>query len=427
MQALLLAAGQSKRFQPLEDKNFFKLGGKFLLERQIEVLRKERIKKIIIVANKDNFRKINGLAHRLTGGLMTDVVVQKNPEEGMRGAILAAQKFLDQPTLITSTNDVIEASVVKKVLGVKNCDGVILAQKVKRYFPGGYLKIGKGKIFSIIEKPCPGKEPSNFVNIVFHFFREPQKLVEEIMKVSNKKDDGYEKALNQLFKKQKIVMIENSGEWIALKFPWHALDLMASFLMKQKRKISKGAQIAKTAILEGNVVIEDGAKVFDYAIVKNAWIGKNAVVGNHSLVRNSQISENTVVGSGSEVARSFIGANSWLHRNYLGDSIIAENVSLGSGVVCANLRLDEGDVKVVVGKKKINCGKNKFGCVIGKNSRVGVNTSFMPGVLIGENSFISSGLVVEKNIPSQAFFIIKWKTKTIKNKKITPTRAKLNN
>jgi len=427
MQALLLAAGQSKRFQPLEDKNFFKLGGKFLLERQIEVLRKEGVKKIIIVANKDNFRKIKALTHRLTGGLMTDVVAQKNPKEGMRGAILATRKFLDQPTLITSTNDVVEASVVKKALNVKNCDGVILAQKVKRYFPGGYLKVGKGRIFSIIEKPHPGKEPSNFVNIVFHFFHEPQKLVEEIMKVSNRKDDGYERALNQLFKKQKIVMIENSGEWIALKFPWHALDLMASFLVKQKCKISKGAQIAKTAILEGNVVIEDGAKVFDYAIVKNAWIGKNAVVGNHSLVRDSQISENAVVGGGSEVARSFIGANSWLHRNYLGDSIIAENVSLGSGVVCANLRLDEGDVKVVVNEKKINCGKNKFGCVIGKNSRVGVNTSFMPGVLIGENSLIGSGLVVEKNIPPQTFFTTKWKTKTVKNKKIIPTRAKPNN
>ncbi|MFH1546681.1 MAG: sugar phosphate nucleotidyltransferase [Patescibacteria group bacterium] len=366
IRAVLLAAGQSKRFQPLGDKNFFKLGEEFLIEKQVEILRKAGVKKIIFVANENNHKKIDELTHRLTGRLATAVVVQKNLAEGMRGAVLAAREFLDQPTLITSTNDVVETSAVKKVLNAKNCDGAILAQKVEKYFPGGYLKIGKGRIFSIVEKPQPGKEPSRFVNIVFHFFHEPQKLVDELTKASNKKDDGYERALNQLFKKQKFVAVENSEEWIALKFPWHALDLMANFLIKQKRKVSKKAQIAKTAILEGNVVIGDGAKIFDYAIVKNAWIGKNAVVGNHSLVRDSQISENAVIGSGSEVARSFVGANSWLHRNYIGDSIFAENVSLGSGAVCANLRLDEEEILVDIKGRKIGCGKNKLGCMVGK-------------------------------------------------------------
>ncbi|MBU1089368.1 NTP transferase domain-containing protein [Patescibacteria group bacterium] len=421
IRAVLLAAGQSKRFQPLGDKNFFKLGGRFLIEKQVETLRKAGVKKIIFVANKNNFTRIQKLFPK------SDVVMQKNLAEGMRGAVLAAREFLDQPTLVASTNDVVEASAVKKVLNAKNCDGAILAQKVEKYFPGGYLKIGKGRIFSIVEKPQPGKEPSRFVNIVFHFFREPQKLVDKLTKASNKKEDGYEQALNQLFKKQKFVAVENSGEWIALKFPWHALDLTASFLTKQKRKISKRAQIAKTAILEGNVVIEDGVKIFDYAIVKNAWIGKNAVIGNHSLVRDSQISENAVIGSGSEAARSFVGANSWLHRNYVGDSILAENVSLGSGAVCANLRLDEEEIFVDIEGRKIGCGKNKLGCMVGRNSRIGVNTSVMPGILIGKNSFIGSGLVVEKNIPSQTFFTAEWINKAIKNKKVIPARAKLNN
>ena len=421
MQALLLAAGQSKRFRPLGDKNFFKIGGRFLIERQVKVLRKAGLKKIIFVTNKDNFTRIQKLFPK------SDVTLQKNLAEGMRGAVLAARKFLDRPTLITSTNDLVEVGAVKKVLNAKSCDGAILAQKVGNYFPGGYLKIGRGKIFSIIEKPRPGKEPSRLVNIVFHFFINPQSLVSELKKVSNQKDDGYEQALNQLFKKQKFTAVENLGDWQPVKFPWHALDLMADFLTKQKRRISKRAQIAKTAILEGNVVVEDGARIFDFAIVRNGWIGKNAVVGNHSLIRNSQISENAVVGSGSEIARSFIGANSWLHRNYLGDSIIAENVSLGSGAVCANLRLDEEEIQVKIKEKKVNCERNKFGCVIGKNSRIGVNTSIMPGVLIGENSFISSGLVVKNNIAAQTFLTVEWKTKTIKNKKTISTRAKLNN
>ncbi len=385
----------------------------------MSALKKAGIKKIVFLANKDNSAKIQKLFPK------SDVVVQKNLADGMRGAVLAAKQFLNKPTLITSTNDVVEASVIKKVLSVKNCNGGILAQKVKDYFPGGYLKAGNGKIFSVVEKPKPGKEPSDLVNIVFHFFTQPQDLIKELEKSSNKKDDGYEMALNELFKKQKFVAVENSGKWIALKFPWNVLDLAESFLSNQKRKISKKAQIAKTAILEGNVVVEDGAKIFDYAVVKDAWIGKNAVVGNHSLVRDSYISEGGVVGSGSEVARSFLGTNSWLHRNYVGDSVLAENVGLGSGCVCANLRLDEDEVKSIVREVKVGCGKNKLGCVIGRNSRVGVNTSLMPGVLVGEGVFIGSGLIVEKNIPSRTFFTAECKNKVVKNKKSPPLRGKL--
>jgi UDP-N-acetylglucosamine diphosphorylase / glucose-1-phosphate thymidylyltransferase / UDP-N-acetylgalactosamine diphosphorylase / glucosamine-1-phosphate N-acetyltransferase / galactosamine-1-phosphate N-acetyltransferase len=419
MQALLLAAGQSKRFQPLGDKNFFSLGDKFLIEQQVETLKKAGVKKLVIVANKDNNSRIQKLFPK------SDVVVQKDLSEGMRGAVLAAKKFLDQPTLITSTNDVVDATAVKKVLTAKNCAGALLAQKVSKYFPGGYLKVGKGKIFSIIEKPKPGKEPSDLINLVFHLFHEPQKLVAELSKTSNKRDDGYERALAELFKKDKFVAVENSGTWQPVKYPWHALGLVQGFLKKQKKQISKKAQVAKTAILEGNVVVEDGAKIFDYAIVKDSIISKNAVVGSHSLVRDSLISKNAVVGSSSEVARSYLGENSWLHRNYVGDSIIKENVGLGSGAVCANLRLDEEDVKVEIGGNKISCGGNKFGCGIGRNCRIGVNTSLMPGVLIGENSFIGSGLVVENSISFQTFFTAEWKTKEVENKKSADTRAKL--
>lgn len=433
MQAVLLAAGRSKRFEPLGDKNFFSLGGQFLIERQVATLKKAGIKKIIIVANKDNAERIQKLFPKY------EVLIQKNLSEGMRGAVLTVEKWLTVPTLICSTNDVVEVAAIKKVLAAKkcaslrpaksgaspSCDGVLLAQKVEDYFPGGYLKVGKGKIFSVVEKPKQGKEPSNLINLVFHLFKEPQKLVAELKKASNKRDDGYERALAQLFKKQTFVAVENPASWQAVKYPWHALELTQHFLKAHKNKISKKAQIAKTAIIEGNTVVEDGAKIFDYAIVKDSYIGKNAVVGNHSLVRESVVEEQGVVGGSSEVARSYIGAHSWLHRNYVGDSIIKENVGLGSGAVCANLRLDEENINIRIDGQKINCGSNKFGCGIGRGCRIGVNTSIMPGVLIGEHSFVGSGLVVEKNVGFQTFFTAVWESKAVKNKKSAGIRGKL--
>ena len=418
MQALLLAAGRSRRFQPLGDKNFFRLGSDFLIERSVANLKKAGVKKIIFVANADNEQRIRKLFPR------SEILVQKNLDEGMAGAVLTAAKLLDQPTLIASTNDLVEPTAIKKVLTTKNCAGAILAQKVEQYFPGGYLKIGNGKIFSIVEKPAPSKTPSTLVNIVFHLFHEPSILLAELSKTSHRKDDGYERALAQVFKKQKFVAVENAGTWQAVKYPWHALDLVADFLSKQKRNVSPRAKIAKTAVVE-NSVVEEGARVLDFAIVRNSFVGKNAVVGSHSLVRDSQIGENAVVGSGSEVARSSIGEHSWLHRNYVGDSILAENVGLGSGAVCANLRLDEADISVRIDGEKRSAQRNKLGCVIGKHSRIGVNTSLMPGVLIGEHCFISSGLVVAEDLKSRSFLNAEWKTKVQANKKSAALRGKL--
>ena len=417
MQALLLAAGQSKRFQPLGDKNFFPIGDKFLVERAVANLQKAGIKKIILVANSTNQKRLAEIFPKF------EIVVQRNLATGMAGAVLAAKEFLDQPTLIASTNDLVEASQIRKVLTAKNCAGAILSQKVTKYFPGGYLEIQDDEIKNIIEKPEPNKAPSDLINLVFHFFREPQKLITELSKTINKKDNGYELALAKLFKNAKFIAVENRGTWRTIKFPWHALDLIANFLKRQKSKVSPRAEIAKSAIVK-NSVIESGAKILDFAIVKNSFIGRNAVVGSYSLVRDSQILENAVVGSSSEVARSSIGTNSWLHRDYVGDSILAENVSLGSGAVCANLRLDEGEISSLIEKQKIGAQRNKFGCAVGAGSRIGVNTSIMPGVLIGENCFVGSGLVVAQNLKSQSFLDATWKTKIKLNRKSVETRAK---
>jgi bifunctional UDP-N-acetylglucosamine pyrophosphorylase/glucosamine-1-phosphate N-acetyltransferase len=414
-QALLLAAGRSKRFWPLSDKNFLQFAGQTVIERQVDVLRTAGIKKIIIVGGKHNLVELKKLFPRET------ILEQKKLDEGMRGAVLTAEQYLKEPTLIISTNDVFGIGAVKKVLAAKNCAGALLAQKVTEYFPGGYLQVKQGRIISIIEKPKPGREPSDLINLVCHLFREPAQLIAALKKTKNSKDDGYERALATLFKTEKFIPVENSHKWGALKYPWHVLQntqlYLDSLRDQSKPKIAKTAQIAKTAVIEGPVVIEAGAKVFDFAVIKGpVYLGQNTIVGTHSLVRDSIVGANSVVGSGSEVARSYLAENVWLHRNYVGDSVLADNVSLGAGAVTGNLRLDENSIKSVIQNKKIETGLNKFGCVIGADSRIGINTSLMPGVLIGVDSFIGSGLIISANLPNQSFISGEIKLKQRKNK-----------
>jgi len=48
-------------------------------------------------------------------------------------------------------------------------------------------------------------------------------------------------------------------------------------------------------------------------------------------------------------------------------------------------------------------GTNKFGLICGENIRVGINTSFNPGVKIGSNTIIGPGLIIPQDIEEGKF------------------------
>ena len=47
--------------------------------------------------------------------------------------------------------------------------------------------------------------------------------------------------------------------------------------------------------------------------------------------------------------------------------------------------------------------------------RIGVNSSIMPGVKIGKNSFIGSGVVLDKDLPEESYCVVKSSYTVIRN------------
>lgn len=358
----------------------------------------------------------------------------------------------------------------------------LLAKKVASYFPGGYLKIDrKNRVQKIVEKPGAGKEPSELVNIVAHVHREPEKFFQALKKTKTGRDDRYEVALDSLIRSGVTIMaVPYDGIWQAIKYPWHLLHVWKILFEREisggfgrslsglgsghQRRLGHDAQqlarrelgrknariaiqrlqktvISKTAIIRGDVIIEDGVKIFDHAVIQGpTYIGKNSVIANNALVRESHIGAHSVIGFSTEIARSYLCDNVWTHTNYIGDSVIGANTSFGSGAVTANLRLDEGNIFVNAGcatsdrspssgdgdedicagegagspegvgmsDQRVDTGTNKFGIITGENVRVGVNTSIMPGVKIGNNSFVTSGLCISEDIGDGQFVYGRW-------------------
>lgn len=404
MKILLLAAGRSKRMKPIEDKNFLNFLGKPLIQHQLELLKSCGFKDIVVVGGKHNLEKIGKIGK-------VSIKEQKDLELGMCGAVLAAKDLIkNEPVLIVSSNDVVDASafeLIKKAMKSSEADGYLLAKKVKEYFPGGYLKTDKkGFIQAIVEKPAQGKEPSNLVNLVVHYHKNPAKLIAELSRTKSSKDDLYELALANLIKKgMKIKAVPYDGFWQPIKFPWHVQKVFYHLFSLAKKP-------------KNNVILGKNVKIFDGAVVKGpAYIGDNSIIATNALVRESNIGANCVIGFSTEVARSFLGNDVWTHVNYIGDSVVGDNVSLGGGTKTGNFRLDEKNIG--------DTGTNKFGAVIGNNVRIGINTSLMPGVKIGEGSFVGAGIVIAQDIPEKTFVRGEFKLKISPNNVSVNVRKRL--
>ncbi len=403
MLAILIFAGRSTRFWPLEEKSFFPVAGTTLIEEQVRRLRAGGVKNILLVAGKHNRAEAEVLFPDLK------IVEQEDLDLGMRGALLSSLPHAgNTPVMIVSANDLIEpkayTDLLKAAKSLKS-GGLILARAVSSYFPGGYLTVRGKRITGIVEKPEPGTEPSNLVNIVAHVHASGAELLEALKKVKPTRDDGYEVALDTLLKRHPYEAVPYTGLWQAVKYPWHLLSVLEALLPASgKPKIHRSAKIHKSAVIEGAVVIGPNVKVFPHASVMGPCIiGEGTIVANNALVRGSSIGRNCVIGYNTEVARSVLGDDVWTHSSYLGDSVLGSNISLGAGTTTGNLRLDEGEVQSAVSGKPVSTGRTKLGAIIGSGCRTGIHTCFAPGVKIGAGSFMNSMTMVTKDVPDGSF------------------------
>ncbi|MDD5103529.1 MAG: NTP transferase domain-containing protein [Candidatus Peribacteraceae bacterium] len=414
MKALLLLAGQSKRFWPLQEKSLFPICGKTLLAIQVENLRAAGVHEIVLVGGRHNLEQAKMLCPDLR------IIEQEDLSLGMQGALLSALPSAGkEAVMVIGGNDVVEPqayNALRAAAAKKGTDGVLLAKRVTTYFPGGYLKLTGERIETIVEKPGAGKEPSDLVTIVAHVHNDPAELLAELQKAKPTGDDGYEQALAALFQTKTYRAVPYEGPWLPVKYPWHLLPLLQHELQKiQKPVIHPTAQIHPTAVIEGTVMLEEGVRVFAHAtIVGPCFIGKRSIVANNALVRGSSIGPDCVVGYSTEIKSSILASHVWTHMTYIGDSVIGSNVSFGGGSLTGNLRLDEGEISSVVGEEKVLTGLTKFGCVIGNDCRLGIHSTLNPGIKIGQGTFVSSGVLVDRDIPEQSYVSMKGGEMTIR-------------
>lgn len=402
--ALILAGGSGTRFFPfVEDKLLFRMLGKPFISLAPVMSLPKQVNKVVIVANARNKEWFEN--HPLSA---SQTVLLQPESNGMADAILLAEKEItDCRLLILIADDFFDPSLLGKIVdqGEKgDTFGVIPGWKTQTYFPGGYLTLSEKKVSGIVEKPGAGNEPSAYVNISGHYLAQSSLLLQALKLQNRTTDDIYEAALTELMSTQEFSFVPYDGDFRSLKYPWHVLSVMDLLLSQMKESRGENVVIKDHVVIEGPVFLGNNVKIMEFTkIVGPVYIGDNTIVGNNNCIRNSMIGSNCITGFNTDITRSYIGNSCWFHSNYIGDSVLEENVSMGSGTVLANLRLDEKEITSSVKGNRVITGRTKLGSMIGSNVRIGVNASIMPGVKIGSGSFVGAGVIVNHDIPPESF------------------------
>jgi acetyltransferase-like isoleucine patch superfamily enzyme len=186
----------------------------------------------------------------------------------------------------------------------------------------------------------------------------------------------------------------------AVIYPWDFLKLIQKVLCDNIKDtiISPNASIAKSSIIEGPCIIEDGVTIDDFCKIKGpTYIGKGSFIGMSSLIRNCMLGEKTRIGFNCEIARSyFAGHDKMAHQNVILDSVIGKGVWLGGYSGTANVLLNRQNIRYELNGQLVDTGTNHFGAVIGNNCSVGASVIILPGRQVPSNSIIQAGTIFGK-------------------------------
>jgi glucose-1-phosphate thymidylyltransferase len=183
--------------------------------------------------------------------------------------------------------------------------------------------------------------------------------------------------------------VTTEGLWVDATYPWDLLDVSRELLLNGRVTepeygesvwVADSATVHDEATLQGPVVVGPDTEVRPGAVVgPYAALGRNATVGANAVVSRSVLDTDTRVGPNSTLL----------------DCVTGQAVSLGADTTVPG---GPGDVRV---EETVFEGQ-RLGALVADRVRAEGDVSFVPGVLVGPNARLRTGVTASENIKERA-------------------------
>jgi NDP-sugar pyrophosphorylase family protein len=179
------------------------------------------------------------------------------------------------------------------------------------------------------------------------------------------------------------------------KSPWGLIENLERIILSRISLLDNEFKIVNNIAIHKTAVIENGA-VLKGPII----IDKNCFVGAHAYLRGPIYLGNHVkIGPSVEVKQSVIlDESSIAHFNYVGNSIIGQQVNMEAGSICANHYNERENKHIYINFQGqiINTKAIKFGALIGDAAKIGANAVLSPGSLIDKKQIVKRLELIEQ-------------------------------
>ncbi|MBA3752372.1 bifunctional UDP-N-acetylglucosamine diphosphorylase/glucosamine-1-phosphate N-acetyltransferase GlmU [Candidatus Dependentiae bacterium] len=435
LQALILAAGKSTRFNTTATKLTFSLCGQELIAFPLQLLKSLNVHTTVIVGYQKEL-----LIPVIQKYMPSAQWVEQPHQKGTGHAVLCTQDTWHADNILVLNGDVpllhkedLEKLIQKHIstgaavscIATYNADpsvtgyGRIIIQEEKtciveqrdftgdpaehcRFNAGIYLfkraflerflpqleahsTHGELYITDLIQKASDEHERIEFIDIPFDRVRGVNTL--------------RELWVAEHLKKSELItsFLENGVRFTAPQ----SVSIDSDVSIGADTVIGYGVQLRKGTTVGTNVFIDA------FCTIENAHLANDVTIKSHSVISSSTVhrgctvgpfahihsrttlDEKSVIGNFVEVTKSSIGKQTKAkHLAYLGNAQIGSEVTIGAGTVTCNYN-----------------GVSKHVTTIENNAFIGTHASLIAPVIIGEGSIVAAGSVITQSVPAYALAI----------------------
>jgi NDP-sugar pyrophosphorylase family protein len=197
-----------------------------------------------------------------------------------------------------------------------------------------------------------------------------------------------------------------------VEFIWDALKLLKAHIESWLDEHGAGlqGQISPDAYLVNReqIHVGEGSIIEPGAYVKGpAIIGRNCVIRHGAYLRGQVLmGDGALLGHASEAKNTiFLNNAKAPHFNYVGDSILGNDVNLGAGSRLSNLPVTSvkdpetgkrPTIDIQVGEDIFDTELAKLGAILGDGVETGCNCVLNPGCIVGRETLIYPNISLRK-------------------------------
>ena len=177
------------------------------------------------------------------------------------------------------------------------------------------------------------------------------------------------------------------------------VSLDVNVILEGKVVIAEGASVGPNCVIK-NAEIGAGSQIFANTVIEQASVGASCRIGPYARLRpGTDLAEDVHIGNFVEVKNTRVGRGSKAnHLTYLGDSQVGKSVNIGAGTITCNYD-----------------GAEKHTTIIEDDVFVGSGVELVAPIRVRTGATIGAGATVTKDVPSGVLSVNRGRQTTIEN------------